>query len=80
MENFDYQPSEFIPFRDKEVLDRVRKIKREDIEKHSNPDFRIQVMPDPEVEFMWQMDMFYRIKKASDEGEKLVMILPQPYL
>jgi glucosamine-6-phosphate deaminase len=79
METFTYQPSIFVPFRDKNVLDRVRNIKREDIEKHSNPDFRICIMPDPEVEFMFLMDMFYRIKKASDEGTKLVMIIPQPY-
>lgn len=78
MERFDYQPSKWIPFRDKEVIERVRKIKREDIEKHPNPDFKIRVIPDSEAEFIWIMDMFYRIKEASDENKKLVLILPNP--
>ena len=78
MEGFDYQPSKWIPFRDKEVIERVRKIKREDIEKHPNPDFKIRVIPDSEAEFIWIMDMFYRIKEASDENKKLVLILPNP--
>jgi len=78
MEKFDYQPSKWVPFRDKEVIERVRKIKREDIEKHPNPDFKIRVIPDSEAEFIWIMDMFYRIKKASDENKKLVLILPNP--
>ena len=35
---FKFSPAEFIPFRDQEVLDRVRAIKREDITKHRNKD------------------------------------------
>ncbi len=78
MAEFTYQPSLHVPFRDVEVLDRVRKIKREDICTHPNPDYKITVMKGSEVWFMFLMDMFYRIKKASDEGERLVMLLPQP--
>ncbi len=78
MEEFTYQPSLHVPFRDVEVLDRVRKIKREDLSTHPNPDYKITIMKGSEVWFMFLMDMFYRIKKASDEGEKLVMLLPQP--
>ena len=79
MEKFNYNPSKFIPWDvDKEVLERVRNIKREDIEKHPNPDLKIRVVPDSEVEFIWIMDMFYRIKRASDEGERVVLILPNP--
>ena len=79
MSEFRFEPSKWVPFRDTEVLERIRKIKREDITKHPNPDFRIQVFPDGEIEFMWLTDMFHRIKTASDEGRRLVMILPQPY-
>ena len=80
MTEFDYQPSQWVPFRDTEVLERIRKIKRRDIARHPNPNFRIQVFPSAaEIEFMFLMDMFYRIKTASDAGENLVMILPQPY-
>ncbi|MCD4669302.1 MAG: hypothetical protein K8S14_02525 [Actinomycetia bacterium] len=79
MEKFDFNPSEFVPWDvDKEVLEIVRNIKREDIEKHPNPDLKIRVIPDSEIGFIWIMDMFYRIKKASDEGEKIVLILGNP--
>jgi glucosamine-6-phosphate deaminase len=78
MKSFDYEPSKWVPFRDKKVIDRVRKIKRADIEKHQNPDLNIRIIPDDHFEFMWIMDIFYRIKTASDEDKKLVLILPNP--
>ena len=34
MKNFEYEPSRWVPFRDKEVIGRVRKIKRADINKN----------------------------------------------
>jgi len=79
MDKFEYSPSKWVPFRDKKVLERVRNIKREDITKHPNPDFKIIVLKDSEVEFRWVIDVFYRIKKASDEGKRLVLITPQPH-
>lgn len=75
---FRYNPSLWVPFRDKEVIDRVVNIKREDMEKHSNPDFKIRVVPDDEIDAIWITDMFRRIKQSADTGEKLVMILPNP--
>jgi len=76
--HFEFSPSEWVPFKDKKEIDRVVAIKREDIEKHPNPDFRIKVVPDAEVNNYWIMDMFKRIKRSSDTGEQLVMILPNP--
>ena len=78
MKKFDYSPSHWVPFRDKIVLEKVRKIKREDIEKHPNPEFKIKVVKDDEVEFIFVADMFFRIKKATDEGKRAVLILPNP--
>lgn len=78
MKEFDYSPSQWVPFRDKKVLEKVRKIKREDIEKHPNPEFKIKVVKDDEVEFIFVTDMFFRIKKAADEGKRAVLILPNP--
>jgi glucosamine-6-phosphate deaminase len=76
---FSYAPAEFIPFRDRAVIERVRRIKREDITKHANPDFRITVIPDADIEFLWIADMFYRIKTAMDAGKPYVMIMPNPW-
>lgn len=78
MAAFEYSPSRWVPFRDKEVLERVRKIKREDIAKHPNPDFQIRVVKDSAVGMIWMGDIFHRIMRASEEGRRLVMILPNP--
>ncbi|MCL5071022.1 MAG: hypothetical protein M1308_09020 [Actinobacteria bacterium] len=78
MKKFDYQPSKWVPFRDKKVLEKIRNIKREDIERHPNKNLKITVIPDELVEFTWVTDMFYRIKKAADENKRLVLILPNP--
>lgn len=75
---FTFDPAPFVPFKDKKELERVRNIKREDIEKHPNPDFKIKVVPDDYLEFIWLSDMFYRIKDAADNGRNVVMILPNP--
>lgn len=76
---FTFAPAEFIPFRDEKVLARIRRIKRQDIAKHHNPDFRIIVLPDADVEFLWLTDMFHRIKTAMDAGRTFVAIMPNPW-
>ena len=79
MADFVYEAAECVPFRDKEVIARCRRIKREDIDKHPNPDFRIQVVQDEDATFIWFADLISRLKLASDSGEKVVMILPNPW-
>ena len=76
---FSYAPAQFIPFRDLKVIERVRRIRKEDITRHSNPDFRIRVIPDADFEFLWITDIFHRIKTAMEAGKPLVMILPNPW-
>jgi len=78
MKKFDFEPSKWIPFRDKKVIEQVRRIKRKDITKHPNPNFKIRVVPDHEIEWIWAADMFYRIKTAADNNQKVVLILPNP--
>jgi glucosamine-6-phosphate deaminase len=76
---FTFAPASFIPFRDTKVIARVRAIKREQITKHRNPDFRIRVIPDAEIEFLWITDMFFRIKTAMQAGKTFVAIMPNPW-
>ncbi len=78
MSNFEFQPSVHVPFKDKQAIARCRAIKREDIDKHPNPDFRIKVVKADDIAFIWFADMIARIKHSSDTGEKLVVILPNP--
>lgn len=79
MSRFTFSPAPFVPFRDADVVRRVRAIRREDIAKHPNPDFRIRVIPDEDIEFLWVIDIFHRIKAAADAGRPLVMIMPNPW-
>ena len=78
MVEWSFSPSKHVPFRDVAALERVRKIKREDLTRHPNPDFRISIHPDDMIGFMWVTDMFARIKEASDAGRKIVIITPNP--
>ena len=78
MTDFSYNPSKWVPFRDKEAIEKVRNIKREDLEKHPNPDYKIRVVEDSMVEHIFVTDMFYRIKKAAEEKKNCVLILPNP--
>jgi len=74
-----FAPATFIPFRDRAVIERVRRIKKEDLTRHWNPDFKITIIPDAEIEFLWIAEMFHRIKSAMDAGRPLVMIMPNPW-
>jgi len=73
--DFAYSPSEYVPFRDKAVLERMRDLGREDFENHPNPNLTVHVG----VDFDMGLDLFFRIKEASEAGRRLVLILPQPW-
>lgn len=78
MSEWTFSPSQWVPFRDREVLERVRSIKREDIDKHPNPDFKIHVMEATDIEMAFIADMFWRIKMSDEKDERVVLILPNP--
>lgn len=77
--SFAFAPAAFIPFRDTKAVDRVRRIGRARLARHPNPDFRISIVPDAEIEFLWIADMFFRIKEAMDAGRDFVAIVPNPW-
>ena len=79
MAKFTYEPSKCIPFRDLKAIERCRRIKRSQITKHRNPEFRIRVVKDEDIGFIWFSDIFSRIWRAREEGRRLVMILPNPW-
>jgi hypothetical protein len=78
LEGFSYRMPRWHPFQDQAACERVRAIKREDITKTPSPHLKIRVIRDDEFTFRMIMEIFGRIKQASDEGERLVLILPQP--
>lgn len=76
---FEYEPSVHVPFRDKDVIRRCRAITRDQIENHPNPDFKITVVKDADIDLIWFADVISRIKKAAEADEQMVMILPNPW-
>ncbi len=73
---FKFDPADYVPYRNKEILEKCRNIKREDMEKHPNPNFRIHVTP--AVGGIWLGDMIARIVESDLLDKKCVMILPNP--
>lgn len=76
MSSFNIAPASFVPYKNTEVLERVRNIRREDMEKHPNPNFKIKIVDS--VSSLWLADMVARIQRSDLLDEKLVMILPNP--
>ena len=79
MSGFTFSPSKWVPFRDTAVLERIRRIKREDFLRHPNPNLTVRLVKDSEIGFMFVTDIFLRIKDALEAGQRLVLILPQPW-
>jgi glucosamine-6-phosphate deaminase len=75
---FRFEPSQWVPFRDKEVCDRVRRIRRADLDKHPNPDFQIRIVPDARIAWFSLFDRFRRIQEAAQAGRSIVFILGNP--
>jgi 6-phosphogluconolactonase/glucosamine-6-phosphate isomerase/deaminase len=76
MSNFIFEPSDFVPFKDKAVLEMVRKIHGKDLEKYSNDKMKIKVIKNPHPIIIG--DMFTRIKMSDDLDKKQVLILGNP--
>jgi glucosamine-6-phosphate deaminase len=74
--DFDFIPADFVPFKDREVCERVRKISGKELEKHSNPDFKIKVHMNPHPIVIG--DIFTRIKDSDEKDKKVTLILGNP--
>jgi glucosamine-6-phosphate deaminase len=77
-QSFDYSPSKWVPYKNLDVIRKVREIRKDQLTNHPNPDFNIKIVKDDMIEFLWVSDMFYRIKDSSDNDRQLVLILPNP--
>lgn len=75
--DFEFQLSEFIDFRDVDECARVRKISRDELPIHSNPDFQIRVVDSP-ADFYKRFadDLVDRIVDAAAQGLEFTAVLP----
>lgn len=78
-QTFDFEPSLWIPVRDKAVLEHCRNIKREEMETHPhpNPEYRVRVVQDPNS--IVAAELFHRIRQSGEEGRKFVIIFPNSW-
>src|SRR5688572_26540731 len=75
--SFNYALSKFIPFRDEAACARVRAIRRSEITRHANPNFRISVVDDKTAFYgAFAVDIVGRIQESARAGRKCVLILP----
>ena len=77
---FDFQPAEFVPFKDKAVCDYVRSLSGKDLEKREawwHPEFNVKVMMNHHPVLI--STLFTRLKAASEAGKPFTMILGNPF-
>ena len=74
---FEYDLADFISFRNRAVCERVRRIRRSELAKHDNPEFRIQILDDPgDFYRAFADDIVGRIRDAANEGRDFVGLFP----
>ena len=76
---FDFQPADFVPFKDKAVCDYVRSLSGKDLEKREawwHPEFEVKVMMNPHPVLI--ATLFERLRAASEAGKTFTMILGNP--
>jgi glucosamine-6-phosphate deaminase len=75
-----FEPAKFLSFRDQKVCARVRKIKRANLCRHPNKNFKIRIVDDEaNLFFQFVTHVVAGIKQAADEGRQYVIILPAPW-
>lgn len=78
-DEFRYEPSHHVPCRDAEALARAREVTYEDFLKYDHENVTLHVMEEFDLTWGFITDIFFRIRNAMLAGERLVMILPQPW-
>ena len=76
---FDFKCADYVPFKDREVCERVRKLSGVELEKREpwhHPEFNIKVMMNPHPVLI--ATLFSRLKEASEAGRTFTMILGNP--
>jgi len=74
---FTYELAKFIAFRDLAECERVRQIRKEEITRHTNPEFKIRVIEDlGEFYAAFATDIVSRIQLALLQGRQFVGIFP----
>ena len=74
---FLFQPAPWLPSKDTEMLERVRNIRREDMEYTNENGYSVRVVLDPVLHMV--MDVFHRIYLSDVNDTPLTMIFPNQW-
>lgn len=74
---FDFAPADWLPVQDKEVLERCRNIRREEMEFTNANGYTARVIPHPSSAV--GVELFHRIWKSDVEDKKVVMVFPNSW-
>jgi glucosamine-6-phosphate deaminase len=76
MSEFIFKPAEFVPFKDRAILEKARSVHGQELENYSNDKMKIKVIKNPHPIIIG--DIFTRIKMSDDQNKKQVLILGNP--
>ncbi len=76
MNKFDFSPAPWVPFQDKEVLERVRKLSGEELTKHPNKNFKISICKNTLV--FLSGHIISKLEESDRENKKFTAILGNP--
>jgi len=76
---FNYGVSAWSPIKDRKLVEKIKTIKKEDITKHPNPNFKIEIVDDNDFVFKRVIDIYEKIKESDEKDIKVALILPQPH-
>lgn len=77
MIEFPFKPADWLPSRDVEMLERVRNIKRDEMEYTNENGFSVKVVLNPTL--IMVQDVFHRIYMSDVTDTRLVMIFPNQW-
>ncbi|MBQ5778336.1 MAG: hypothetical protein IIV97_05940 [Oscillospiraceae bacterium] len=78
MKEFEFKPASWLPYcNEVEMLDRVRNIKREDMEYTNENGYSVKVVINPELHLV--MDLFHRIAESDRNNTPLTIICPNQW-
>lgn len=77
MKEFAFSPAAWLPSRNIEMLERVRGVRREDMEYDNENGYGVRVVAQPSL--LFAMDVFHRIYLSDKLDQRLTMIFPNQW-
>jgi len=74
--SFKFSPADWVPFKDQEIMDKLAKMTREELEQHPNPDVHIKVLDN--FGSVVLAEKFMLIKESMEQNKRFSTIFGNP--